>query len=311
VLYAGIAPPVLGSDLPSWVLHKSTNSGQSWTKLPLRNPVALAVDPQDPEHLVAADFPQDRSRVLESADGGRSWSVLARLRSAVTKLVFDPRDSATLYAGTADDGVLKSTDGGRTWRGSNRGLPLVIRCDARYCPPNEVREVLVDPRDPRTLYVTFHGYVYRSDDQGETWVWASRGLPDGPDRDVVALAVDAARPGLLYAAARVRVPGAVFKSFDGGRRWVPTAELPGIRVNEQEAPPGVRDLVVTPAGVFVATWGRGVVRSTDGGRSWTVVSQGLPLPFVHLLEADPLFPERLYAGTSFLGLYSARFKGAR
>lgn len=309
VLYAGIAAPAAGSDF-SWMLHKSTNSGQSWTKLPLRNPLALAVDPRDPEHLMAADFPQDWSRVLESVDGGRSWSVLARMRS-VARLVFDPRDSSTLYAGTPSEGVLKSTDGGRTWRGSNQGLPLVTRCEARYCPPNEVRELLVDPRDPRTLYITFQGYVYRSADGGETWAWASRGLPDGRVSDVVALAVDPARPGLLYAAVGVRVPGAVFKSFDGGRRWVPVAALPGIRIDGQEAPPGVRDLVVTPSGVFVATWGRGVVRSADGGRSWTVVSRGLPLPFVDLLEADPLFPERLYAATSSLGLYSARFKGTR
>ena len=69
----------------------------------------------------------------------------------------------------------------RSWRRGNKGLV------ARYLP-EEAREGAVDlcvhnmhrtPLEPTTLYLQFHGGVYRSDDAGESWhdIGTGTGLP--------------------------------------------------------------------------------------------------------------------------------------
>jgi hypothetical protein len=42
---------------------------------------------------------------------------------AVARVVVDPRDADTIYAPTANYGVVRSTDGGRSWQSISEGLP--------------------------------------------------------------------------------------------------------------------------------------------------------------------------------------------
>ncbi len=319
VLYAASAR-VNRADDSEWFLHKSTDAGRTWTALPLRHPTALAIDPDDPQHLFAAalSFHPDRlarSRIFESRNGGRSWTDilernLPRLNTnytghpRATLLVVDPRDSRTLYLGTIFSGLLKSTDGGRTWRPANRGLKIQKVCDARVCPNLAVTDLVVDPFDPRVLYLNFENQLYRSEDGGETWQWASRGIARF---GVGALAADPNRPGTLWAVV-VASPGtpfqagAVYRSVDRGRTWAPAGgrrQLPGA--------PILTDIAATPAGIFVSSTNAGVLRSVDGGRTWTPVNQGLPNVSVKMLEPAALDPDRLFAGTYALGAYSADF----
>lgn len=319
VLYAASAR-VNRADDSGWVLHKTSDAGRTWTALPLRNPAALAIDPADPEHLFAA-APRGRpdrlptTRILESRNGGRSWTDvlernLPRLNTnytghpRATLLVVDPRDSRTLYLGTIYSGLLKSTDGGRTWRPANRGLKIQKVCDARVCPNLAVTDLVVDPFEPRVLYLNFENQLYRSEDGGETWQWASQGIARfgvGP------LAADPDRPGALWAVV-VASPGspfqagAVYRSVDRGRTWAPAGgrrQLPGA--------PILTDIAATPAGLFVSSTNVGVLRSVDGGRTWNPVNQGLPNVSVKMLEPDALDPDRIFAGTYALGAYSADF----
>jgi hypothetical protein len=68
----------------------------------------------------------------------------------------------------------------------------------------------------------------------------------------------------------------------------------------------VLDVTVSRSGVYASTFADGVWRSTDGGRSWTEVSEGLPGTSVPLLAPDPLVPGRIYAGTAGRGASAAR-----
>ena len=101
--------------------------------------------------------------------------------------------------GDGGGGVYKSTDGGATWRAS--GVPLF--------PERKVKELVIDPSDPRTLYAgaaatiyELGGYrdggVFKSTDGAMTWQPVNTGLPPTV-LDVQALAIDPRAPTTLYA----------------------------------------------------------------------------------------------------------------
>jgi photosystem II stability/assembly factor-like uncharacterized protein len=54
---------------------------------------------------------------------------------------------------------------------------------------------------------------------------------------------------------------------------------------------------VVPAIAFAGTTGSGVLKTTDGGASWTSANSGLPTNNVLALAIDPATPSTLYAGT--------------
>src|ERR1700751_3333369 len=54
---------------------------------------------------------------------------------------------------------------------------------------------------------------------------------------------------------------------------------------------------VVPTNAFAGTTGSGVLKTTDGGASWTTANAGLPTNNVLALAIDPTTPSTLYAGT--------------
>jgi photosystem II stability/assembly factor-like uncharacterized protein len=89
--------------------------------------------------------------------------------------------------------------------------------------------------------------------------------------------------------------------------WVPVG-LPGATVNALAAASS------DPRVVYAATWGSGVYRSTDGGRSWTrrngSGATGLADYNVFCLAVDPSNPAIVYAGTNQAGIFKTSDGGA-
>lgn len=92
----------------------------------------------------------------------------------------------------------------------------------------------------------------------------------------------------------------IYKSTDGGERWVPAKSGLGDRF--------VISLLATPEGtLFAGTVRKGLFRSEDGGKTWTSSREGLSNPQVASLAADG---ERIYAGTG-AGVFVSRDRGHR
>ncbi len=200
-----------------------------------------------------------------------------------------PGQPETFYFGAADGGVWKTTDAGRTWN------PLFDHEKAA-----SVGALVVAPSDPAVLYVgtgqvttrwdiASGNGVYRSGDGGKTW--EHRGLADS--RHIGRLWVDPRNADVVLAAAQGHFFGpnaerGVFRSTDGGKSWD--------KVLFVDDNTGAVDLAADPAvpdTIYAALWqvryypwlsyftpnigpGSGIYKSTDGGKTWTRLSQGLP-----------------------------------
>ena len=194
-----------------------------------------------------------------------------------------------LYVGT-HDGIcaITSSDGGRTWE---QGPVTQLDHAASRISPSRTEH-------GRAYVAAYESGVYRTDDGGGTWKHVSS-YPCDYAHSVLAHPDD---PGVVYAGGE---PAAVFRSSDGGDRW---EECTGFQAvpesskwffHSETRKSHVRDLRAAPgdptrmyAGIEVG----GIVRSTDGGRSW----QQLPgtdddIHFINLSQARP---DRVYAATA-------------
>ena len=134
------------------------------------------------------------------------------------------------------DGVYKSTNGGKSW--TNVGLK-----DTRH-----IGRIVIDPRNPNVVYVGALGHlwgpnkergVFKTTDGGQTW---TSSLFINADTGVSDLAIDPFDGNTIYAAAyEVRRDG--FAGGDPGKGWGP---------------------------------GSGIYKTTDAGRTWRKLTDGLP-----------------------------------
>ncbi len=136
----------------------------------------------------------------------------------------------------------------------------------------DVRCLATDPLNPNVLYAGTQGNgVLRSHDGGKTW--RSVGLAG---QIVKALTVSRTQPGTVYAGTK---PALLFVSRDGGANWT---ELPSFRrirsrwfwFSPAEKPytAYVQAIALSPTDpkiIVVGIEAGAVVRSSDGGQTWT------------------------------------------
>ncbi len=186
--------------------------------------------------------------------------------------------------------------------------------------------LIISPHDPHRLYYGAER-LFRSDDRGESWVAVSGDLSRGLDRnalpvmgrvwsvDAIAknastsiygalIAVDESplQEGLLYAGTD---DGLIHVSDDGGANWVRVERFKG--VPDQSL---VEDIITSRhdrnvAYATIDNHKRGdykpyVLKTSDRGRSWQLISAGLPeRGTAHTIVEDQQMPGLLFVGTEF------------
>ncbi len=199
----------------------SSDGGTNWTGLSFA-PVAsmewnaVAIDPSNPQHIVA-ETNWDKWLVY-SYDGGFSWSQTINFQERVGwhAVTFAPSDPNIIYAGStgffsagsfdvsqSGKGIFISHDGGKTWKSANDSQTE----DA------SVYSIAVDTHDPQVVYAaTSNHSLLKSTDSGQTWNVITNGLPDGGATFVVISPVDNKN---IFAGFENK---SLYQSEDGGRK---------------------------------------------------------------------------------------------
>jgi photosystem II stability/assembly factor-like uncharacterized protein len=145
------------------------------------------------------------------------------------------------------------------------------------------------PTNPNILYVATNESVYKTRDGGASWERISAELSA---RRVLTLGVDPQHPATVYAGT---MGDAVYKSPDGGQRWLPH------NVGLKEHISVVNQFLFDPRSsetMYAATT-VGFFRTTDGGRLWEERMAGMKeVHYVVTIAQSQEDPSVLYAGTS-------------
>lgn len=190
--------------------------------------------------------------------------------------------------------------------GTSSGLDAAASLDGPYrrlsLPAREIHGIAVDPADPRTVWASSWGGMWRSDDAGTHWRPENAGIGNpvsvwpvayrGPDLFVgdvdgiyrwdgqqwewstafpYVASFTTAPDGRLFAASM----GAGLRVYDGGA-WQDASA--GLTPHGHGGAPAIHAVTVTALAdgtAYLGTMLDGVAVSRDGGRSWTPVWTGL------------------------------------
>lgn len=191
-------------------IAKSTNQGESWQYIPgPYYPVTVDCERENPNVLFAGSYVEghDGAFVYRSTNGGVTWeNVTSNLdQPSVSCIAIQPGTNGQIvYLGCDGSmqphgvGILwRTTDGGQSWS-LVPGFPQTQAIISEILfNPSDHNEIFVSARDD---YEDQNGGVWRSTDNGQTWLMRVQGMVS---RSIGALAIDPVRPNRLYAGTQL------------------------------------------------------------------------------------------------------------
>ena len=249
--------------------------------------------------------------------GGAEWKRLPLPSGSgqARDVFFDPDDPHRLYAIT-DRGVFRSRDFGdeyigQSWECLTADLPVIPNVRWAVVPGRPGRIYAVTDEHLFTRTLDRGAWIRRAgfglDEYGQLYPWVVAD-PNTPDRLFVALKSTHEELGTLSVLQ---------ETTDAGRSW--TNDL--MSLFQVYAQSGAAGLVAAgipaelhcllvdpndPKRLYAGT-NQGVLRSTDGGKTWRLSRDGLEIPVVRTLF-QPAHTGWLFAGTPG-GLYLSKDKG--
>lgn len=232
-----------------------------------------------------------------------------------------PKNKDIMYVTDNYAGVIRSTNGGQTWSQSNTGVTVKGGPTGDFF---NIFSLTVDPNNPAIIWAGTNGEgssfgVFKSTDGGETWVAKTTGMAMNGEIGMVfrGFTIQQGNSNIVYAQAEVpttvqglefnRVKGRVYKTEDGGATWGLIWQGDNL-ARYLIIDPGHPDILYLSTGIFDREaynsdcangnpGGVGVLKSIDGGRTWTPINNGLDDLYVGSLRMHPTNPQILFAAT--------------
>ena len=226
----------------------------------------------------------DPRGVLKSSDAGATWATANSGVNAswIDFLAVDPQHPQTLYTAVEGTGLFKSIDGAASWSAA----PVF---------PAVIFSLAIDPRNLGTVYASTGEGIQKSVDGGASW---TQQLPADPDGAGLNLAIDLQNPGTLY---EYNYAGGM-KTADGGASWTNLLPFSSPALSPTAIATDPRNVGTIYAGTSTGkpgadalTYSSGVLKSVDGGRSWSGVNTLWQGAQVSTMIVDPTNSSVLYA----------------
>ena len=181
---------------------------------------------------------------------------------------------ACVYVGIAGDtdpgrfysaGVYRSRDGLSTWESLSTGFPA----------PPQTRSIVTDAARPGLVLAATQLGIFRSEDFGDNWYRLSA---PKPDLAVWSLARDPSDSKKLLAGYE---PFAIYQSTDDGANWykLPVeVDFPEVTLSPVNFPKRATGFAFDASKreeIYISVEIGGLLRSSDNGRTWKCVAEGL------------------------------------
>lgn len=278
-------------------MRRSEDGSESWSEAPVPAYPPKPEDLEDKDPMRGIDVPWTNQLI---------WAL-------------EPGGPGELWCGVIPGGLFRSFDGGDTWELS-RSLwdePRRKKWMGGGYDFAGIHSILVDPRDSRHVTVAVSvGGVWMTRDAGEHWELIGSGLRNAympPERAGDPLAQDAhrvvqcpANPERLW----MQHHNGIFRSDDGGQSWLELRDVPpssfGFAVAVHPSEPGTAWFVPATKDErrFPVDARLVVTRTRDGGRSFEILSAGLPaepaydLVYRHALDVSTDGERLAFASTT-------------
>lgn len=285
----------------------------------------VTIDPRDKDRLYVSTLD---GQIHTSADGGKTWSLLANLNKpglVLDQLSVDLRDSKSIYTSghrhKEPGGFFLTRDGGATWKEakelrktsihsmfqSKKNPDFIVvgttdgmwkstdsgenwnKIESKTMPDTTIDSIAIDPRDDDTIYAGTWWRAYKTTDGGKNWRLIKNGMID--DSDVFAVTLDPRDPNHVIASAC----SGIYESFNQGELW---KKIQGIPSQSRRT----RDILQHPsvAGTVFAGTTEGFWVTTNGSKSWAITTQK-DLE-INSIAVHPDAPNRVFLGTNNYGV---------
>ncbi len=255
-------------------IYKSENLGNSWECIHNNLDTTytahdMAIDPIDNNILYICGetlYGEECQCLAKSYNAGESWVDItpdSLKYSSVRGVFVSPLDHNTVVICTSDNGLLKSIDGGQTWEDSNGGLDS-------YFTDNIVYDSL---SGTWYLSVLYNG-LYKSTDDCASWEKISQNISHA---NCWGLTINHFNSNKLYLNSASHL----YKTDNCGEQW----DLIHDSIWCSQATYFTTNVLTDPVDsncIYggLVHWDRanycGIYKSTDGGNTWGLFTDGLP-----------------------------------
>ncbi|MGC8892582.1 MAG: VPS10 domain-containing protein [Candidatus Saccharicenans sp.] len=206
----------------------------------------------------------------------------------ITNFAVPPGQSQAYYVLTATGGLWKTVDGGIHFdpifeKYGNQSMGYLA------IAPSDANILYLGTGEPIHSRAAYHGNgLWKSTDAGKTWIHL------GLDKSfyIPKIEVDSKNPDIVYVACEGKLyddqarddDRGLYKSTDGGKTWTRILDLKDRVVGDFVIDPRNSDVIIAASyKVYRRTWtfldrqeGNYLWKSTDGGKTWNKLTNGLP-----------------------------------